>query len=109
MDRYLNAGAIISANVVRWMRLIVVLWYVVSVSGSASATLNADHEMVSQIFRVALAQGRSYRLLAELCERYPHRLSGSPESNAANLWIKEAMQHAEDLSARPGWLCGHTR
>lgn len=53
-----------------------------------TATAADDREMVSEIFRSALADGHSYRLLGELCERHPHRLSGSPGSNAANLWAK---------------------
>jgi carboxypeptidase Q len=51
-----------------------------------------DQEMVDKIFRSALAGGQSYQLLGELCERYPHRLSGSPESAAANLWAKQVME-----------------
>ena len=58
----------------------------------AAAASADDQEMVTEIFRTALAEGRSYQLLGELCERYPHRLSGSPESDAANLWAKKVMQ-----------------
>jgi len=58
----------------------------------APAATSDDQEMVSEIFRAALANGRSHQLLGELCARYPHRLSGSPESNAANLWAKQVME-----------------
>ena len=37
----------------------------------ASAAIGDDQEMVSEIFRAALANGRSHLLLGELCERYP--------------------------------------
>ena len=57
-----------------------------------STAISDDREMVSEIFRSALASGRSHQLLGELCERYPHRLSGSPESAAANLWVKGVME-----------------
>lgn len=58
----------------------------------ATVTSADEPEMVNEIFRTALAEGRSHQLLGELCERYPHRLSGSPESNAANLWAKKVME-----------------
>jgi len=60
--------------------------------GLAPAARGDDGEMVGEIFRTALAEGRTHQLLGELCERYPHRLSGSPESNAANLWVKRVME-----------------
>jgi carboxypeptidase Q len=51
-----------------------------------------DGAMVGKIFRTALTEGRTHQLLGDLCERHPHRLSGSPESNAANLWAKLVME-----------------
>ena len=58
----------------------------------ASAAISNDQEMVSEIFRSALTRGQTHQLLRELCERYPHRLSGSPESAAANLWVRKVME-----------------
>jgi len=58
----------------------------------SSPAFGDEQEMVNEIFHSALAQGRSYQLLGELCERFPHRLSGSPESAAANLWVKKVME-----------------
>ena len=58
----------------------------------SSSVYSDEQEMVNEIFHSALAQGRSYQLLGELCERFPHRLSGSPESAAANLWVKKVME-----------------
>lgn len=58
----------------------------------SSPAFSDEQEMVNEIFHSALAQGRSYQLLGELCERFPHRLSGSPESSAANLWVKQVME-----------------
>jgi hypothetical protein len=72
-----------------------------------------DLEMVSEIFRTALAEGRTHQLLEELCARYPHRLSGSPESDAANLWAKKVME-ARGMEVRlqgvmvPYWERGDT-
>lgn len=57
-----------------------------------SAAAADDKEMVDRIFRTALADGQTHALLGELCEQHPHRLSGSPESNAANLWAKRVME-----------------
>jgi len=59
---------------------------------AAAAAVSDDREMVSEIFRSALVEGRSHQLLGELCELHPHRLSGSPESAAANLWAKKVME-----------------
>jgi len=79
----------------------------------ASAAIADDQEMVSEIFRSALVHGRSHQLLGELCERYPHRLSGSPESAAANLWVKKVMEE-RGLAVRlqkvmvPYWERGDT-
>lgn len=72
-----------------------------------------DKAMVDEIFRSALAEGRTHHLLGELCSRYPHRLSGSRESDAANLWAKGVM---EDLGLQvrmqevmvPYWERGDT-
>lgn len=58
----------------------------------SSPAFSDEQEMVNEIFHSALAQGRSYQLLGELCERFPHRLSGSPESSAANLWVRQVME-----------------
>lgn len=58
----------------------------------SSPVFGDEQEMVNEIFHSALAQGRSYQLLGELCDRFPHRLSGSPESAAANLWVKKVME-----------------
>lgn len=58
----------------------------------SSPAFSDEQEMVNEIFHSALAQGRSYQLLGELCEQFPHRLSGSPESNAANLWARQVME-----------------
>ncbi len=72
-----------------------------------------DREMVDRIFRTALANGRAYELLGELCDRHPHRLSGSPESDEANLWIKGVMEE-RGLTTRlqevtvPYWERGDT-
>ncbi|MEJ2085971.1 MAG: M28 family peptidase, partial [Acidobacteriota bacterium] len=71
------------------MRLVSCLASLVALAAPA---IGDDHEMVSEIFRSALTQGRTHELLRELCERYPHRLSGSPESTAANLWAKRVME-----------------
>jgi len=85
----------------------------VCLSAFASVTSADEQEMVSEIFRTALAEGRSYQLLRELCERYPHRLSGSPESNAANLWAMKVMKD-RGLEVRlqevmvPYWVRGDT-
>ena len=57
-----------------------------------SAAAGDDKEMVDRIFRTALADGQTHALLGELCEQHPHRLSGSPESNAANSVGKEVME-----------------
>lgn len=68
------------------------LLYSVVVSAFAAGAIAGDREMVSEIFRSALAGGHSYQLLGELCSRFPHRLSGSPDSAAANLWAKAVME-----------------
>ena len=79
----------------------------------AAGAVADDREMVSEIFRSALAEGRSHRLLGELCSRYPHRLSGSPGSDGANLWIKKVMEE-QGLQVRlqevmvPYWERGDT-
>ena len=81
--------------------------------GSTAAAKSDEREMVAEIFRSALAQGRTHQLLRELCERYPHRLSGSPESDAANLWAKKVMEE-RGLEVRlqevmvPYWERGET-
>jgi cytochrome c5 len=51
-----------------------------------------DQEMVDTIFHTALAEGRTHQLLGELCSKHPHRLSGSPGGDAANLWAKRIME-----------------
>ena len=77
------------------------------------AAVGDPTEMVGRIFRTALAEGRAYELLGELCRRYPHRLSGSPESNEANRWIKGEMER-RGLATRlqqvtvPYWERGST-
>jgi carboxypeptidase Q len=69
--------------------------------------------MVNQIFRSALVEGETYQLLGELCSEYPHRLSGSPGSNAANRWAKTVMEE-RGMKARlqevmvPYWERGDT-
>lgn len=72
-----------------------------------------DGPTIDEIFRTALAEGRTYELLGELCSRHPHRLSGSPESAAANLWAKGVMEE-RGLAVRlqevmvPYWERGDT-
>jgi len=67
--------------------------------GFAAGAVADDRAMVAEIFRTALAEGRSHQLLGELCSLHPHRLSGSPESDAANLWAKKTME-ARGLEVR---------
>ena len=79
----------------------------------STPAIGDEQVMVSEIFRSALTHGRTHQLLRELCERYPHRLSGSPESTAANLWAKKVMEE-RGLEARlqkvmvPYWERGDT-
>ncbi|MCZ6507197.1 MAG: M28 family peptidase [Acidobacteria bacterium] len=67
-------------------------WCLACLFALAAGAVADDREMVSEIFRTALAEGRTHQLLGELCSRYPHRLSGSPESEAANRWVKTVME-----------------
>jgi carboxypeptidase Q len=83
------------------------------VLASATGADGDEKELVGEIFRSALSHGWSHELLGELCSRYPHRLSGSPESNSANLWAKGVMEK-QGLAVRlqevmvPYWERGDT-
>jgi len=79
----------------------------------ATAAPADDREFVGKIFRAALAEGGTHKLLGELCSGYPHRLSGSPEAAAADLWAKRVMEE-RGLAVRlqqvmvPYWERGDT-
>ena len=59
--------------------------------------------VVDRIIDAALSEGRAYEMLVELCERAPHRLSGSEGAAAAVEWARETMiaQGLENVRLEP--------
>lgn len=63
----------------------------------AGATAQADDvaayaPTVDTILREAVARGRAYELLTDLCTTAPHRLSGSPGAAAAVEWARQTFE-----------------
>jgi hypothetical protein len=53
---------------------------------------NSDTAVIRKIFDEALLRGNSYEMLGELCEKAPHRLSGSKHAAIAVAWAKAKME-----------------
>lgn len=62
---------------------------------------SSDHESIKEIYNQALAQGKSYEMLHDLCVNIGPRLSGSPGAAAAVEWSRHKM---EDLGFDSVWL-----
>lgn len=53
---------------------------------------NSDSAVIRRIFDESLLRGKSYEMLGELCEKAPHRLSGSKHAEIAVEWAKAKME-----------------
>jgi carboxypeptidase Q len=81
------------------MKLFIYLFLILS-SLYAKAQL-PDQIAIKEIFDQALAKGKSYEMLRELCVNIGPRLSGSPGAAAAVEWSRHKM---EDLGFDSVWL-----
>ncbi len=79
-------------------RLIVPLLFLSSLFAQAQST---DQASIKEIYDQALAKGKSYEMLRELCVNIGPRLSGSPGAAAAVEWSRHKM---EDLGFDSVWL-----
>lgn len=61
---------------------------------SLESTLAERRGDADRIVAEALAAGRAYETLAELCREAPHRLAGSPGADAAISWARRTMAAA---------------
>jgi carboxypeptidase Q len=81
------------------MKKIVFLFLVLSSIAAPAQT--TDQASIKEIFDQALAKGKSYEMLRELCVNIGPRLSGSPGAAAAVEWSRHKM---EDLGFDSVWL-----
>jgi hypothetical protein len=79
---------------------------------SARADVERYRSEVEGLIVDALAQGKSYALLGELCAIAPHRLAGSPGAQRAVEWGLDAMRRCGLVNVRaepirvPHWVRG---